>query len=576
MSGSPPPSSPKIRNGSIYARGAVDDKGQFWMHVKALESMMVAGGGTLPVNVRVIIEGEEEVGGEGIAKFVREHGDRLKADVALVSDTDMFAPDLPTLCVGMRGMIYTEIEVHGARSDLHSGQFGGAAPNPFFGLSQIIAKLKDEDGRILVPGVYDKVLKPSDAELHAWKTLPFDEEAYREAQVGSPALPGEPGYSVLERLWSRPTLEVHGMPGGFIGAGAKTVIPGQGGRESQHAPGAGHDPDGNLRAAQELRGIHRSQRLHGRDPPHPLRRPVRRRHGKPVRRRGDGGPCARSSARTQSSCAAAAQSRSSVTSSACSRRRRWSWVFGLPDDNLHAPNEKFNLSNFHRGDRVHCALSGPGRRLSVAFELVPDWAGSHQPDPARGTVRGGFSAGRWAKFPHGHEQGAAAVSRRAAGCASASQAQEGFPGRSYRGRGAGSLLLSVNLIPDLYPGEGPLGGIVSALEQTPHEWNLFLAVDMPLLPVSALRMLLFSAGRALVTMAHADGRVQPLCGVYSRRALPVLRAELQQGNRRVRAAAEATGPVSYWQARQPSWFTNVNTPEEFAAAENFGTPSTPK
>ncbi len=149
----------------------------------------------------------------------------LKADVALVSDTDMFAPDLPTLCVGMRGMIYTEIEVRGARTDLHSGQYGGAAPNPFVALAQVIAKLKDEEGRILVPGVYDRVLKPTEAELKAWKALPFEEEAYRAGQVGSTALTGEPGYGVLERLWSRPTLEVHGMPGGFIGAGAKTVIP---------------------------------------------------------------------------------------------------------------------------------------------------------------------------------------------------------------------------------------------------------------------------------------------------------------------------------------------------------------
>jgi acetylornithine deacetylase/succinyl-diaminopimelate desuccinylase-like protein len=218
-----PPFEPTERDGNIYARGAVDDKGQMWMHVKALESLMASG--TLPVNIRVIIEGEEEVGGEGIAHYVRDHQDVLKADVALVSDTDMFAPDLPTLCVGMRGMIYTEIEVHGARTDLHSGQYGGAAPNPFMALAQIIAKLKDEEGTILVPGIYDNVKRPSDAELKAWKTLPFEEEAYRTAQVGSESLTGEPGFSVLERLWSRPTLEVHGMPGGFIGAGAKTVIP---------------------------------------------------------------------------------------------------------------------------------------------------------------------------------------------------------------------------------------------------------------------------------------------------------------------------------------------------------------
>ncbi len=119
------PFEPEVREGNLYARGAVDDKGQMWMHVKALESLMVAGGGELPVNVRVILEGEEEVGGEGIAAFVREHGDELKADVALVSDTEMFAPDLPTLCVGLRGMIYTEIEVRGARTDLHSGHVRG-------------------------------------------------------------------------------------------------------------------------------------------------------------------------------------------------------------------------------------------------------------------------------------------------------------------------------------------------------------------------------------------------------------------------------------------------------------------
>src|SRR5246500_5073444 len=150
-----------------------------WMHVKALESLFASGGGKLPVNVRVIVEGEEEVGGEGIASFVREHGDELKADVALVSDTEMFAPDLPTLCVGLRGMIYTEIEVRGARTDLHSGMYGGAAPNPFVALAQIIAKLKDESGKILIPGIYDNLIPPSPEELAAWKSLPFDEEHYR-------------------------------------------------------------------------------------------------------------------------------------------------------------------------------------------------------------------------------------------------------------------------------------------------------------------------------------------------------------------------------------------------------------
>jgi acetylornithine deacetylase/succinyl-diaminopimelate desuccinylase-like protein len=219
-----PPFEPTERNGNLYARGAVDDKGQVWIQMKALESLL-AEGSKLPLNVRVIFEGEEEVGGEGIAAFVATKPPELKADFALVCDTELFAPGLPTLCVGLRGMIYTELEVRGARTDLHSGMYGGAAPNPFVALAQIIARLKDENGRILIPGFYDGIEPPSEEELTAWRSLPFDEEEYRKTEVGSKQLVGESGYSVLERTWARPTLDVHGMPGGFIGAGAKTVIP---------------------------------------------------------------------------------------------------------------------------------------------------------------------------------------------------------------------------------------------------------------------------------------------------------------------------------------------------------------
>jgi acetylornithine deacetylase/succinyl-diaminopimelate desuccinylase-like protein len=219
-----PPFEPTERNGNIYARGAVDDKGQVWAQVKALESLMTANKG-LPLNVIVLFEGEEEVGGEGIASYVASKPNDLKADFALVSDTDFFADGLPTLCVGLRGMIYTELEVRGAKTDLHSGMYGGAAPNPFVALAHIIAKLKDENGHILIPGFYDDVVPPSPEELAAWKSLPFDEEHYREAEVGSRELVGESGFSVMERTWARPTLDVHGMPGGFTGAGAKTVIP---------------------------------------------------------------------------------------------------------------------------------------------------------------------------------------------------------------------------------------------------------------------------------------------------------------------------------------------------------------
>jgi acetylornithine deacetylase/succinyl-diaminopimelate desuccinylase-like protein len=219
-----PPFEPTERNGNLYARGAVDDKGQVVMQLKALESLLAATG-SLPINVRVLLEGEEEVGGEGIAAYVASRPADLEADFALISDTELFAPGLPTLCVGLRGMIYTELEVRGAKTDLHSGMYGGAAPNAFVALAQILAQLKDEHGRIMIPDFYDDIIPPSAEELAAWESLPFDEEQYRIHEVGARELVGEVGYSVMERTWARPTLDVHGIPGGFTGAGAKTVIP---------------------------------------------------------------------------------------------------------------------------------------------------------------------------------------------------------------------------------------------------------------------------------------------------------------------------------------------------------------
>jgi acetylornithine deacetylase/succinyl-diaminopimelate desuccinylase-like protein len=219
-----PPFEPTERDGNLYGRGTCDDKGQVWAQIKGLESLM-ASNGKLPLNVRIILEGDEEVGGEGIEAYVASKPPELKADFALISDTELFAPGLPTLCVGLRGMIYTELEIRGAKQDLHSGMYGGAAPNPFIALAQILARLKDEDGHILIPGFYDDIIPPSPEELKAWHSLPFDEEHYRISEVGSRTLVGEAGFSVLERTWARPTLDVHGIPGGFIGTGAKTVIP---------------------------------------------------------------------------------------------------------------------------------------------------------------------------------------------------------------------------------------------------------------------------------------------------------------------------------------------------------------
>ncbi len=219
-----PPFEPVVRDGNLYARGSADDKGQMYMHIKAVEALLSTSG-TLPVNLRFLIEGEEEVGGESVAKFVAENPAKLKADVALVSDTELFAEGLPTLCIGLRGLIYTEIEARGPARDLHSGMYGGAAPNAVFGLIELLAKMKDANGKIQIPGMYDDVAPPTPAEKRSWEHLPFDEKDFLKNEVGSTQLTGEPGYSVLERTWARPTLEVHGIAGGFTGAGAKTVIP---------------------------------------------------------------------------------------------------------------------------------------------------------------------------------------------------------------------------------------------------------------------------------------------------------------------------------------------------------------
>ncbi len=220
-----PPFEPAIRDGNIYARGACDDKGQMYMHIKAIEALQHVYQGKLPLNVKFLIEGEEEIGGESIAKYVPLHKEKLQADVALVSDTELFADGLPTLCIGLRGLMYLEVEARGPARDLHSGMFGGAAPNAVFGLIELLAKAKDADGRLLIPGIYDDVIAPDSAEVESWQRLPFSEKEFLETGVGATALTGEPDQTVLARLWARPTMEVHGIAGGFTGAGAKTVIP---------------------------------------------------------------------------------------------------------------------------------------------------------------------------------------------------------------------------------------------------------------------------------------------------------------------------------------------------------------
>jgi len=217
-----PPFEPTVRNGKIFARGACDDKGQFYMHIKAFELMQATG--TLACNIKFMIEGEEEVGSDNLGTFVKANRERLAADVVLISDTAMISLETPSLETGLRGLSYLEVAVTGPNRDLHSGVYGGAVANPITVLAKLIASLHDEDNRITIPGFYDDVDELSPAEREALNQAPFDEAAYK-ADLGIRALWGEKGYTTIERTGIRPTLEVNGIWGGYIGQGAKTVLP---------------------------------------------------------------------------------------------------------------------------------------------------------------------------------------------------------------------------------------------------------------------------------------------------------------------------------------------------------------
>lgn len=217
-----PPFEPVIKNERIYARGACDDKGQFYMHVKALETMVATG--TLSCNVKMMIEGEEEVGSDHLGAFVRANKEKLRADVILISDTSIIANDVPSIEVGLRGLTYLEVEVTGANRDLHSGVYGGAVANPINVLCQMIASLKDENNHITIPGFYDKVQELSNAERSSINEAPFDLEEYKR-DLAIDEIEGEKGYTTIERTGIRPTLDVNGIWGGYTGEGAKTVLP---------------------------------------------------------------------------------------------------------------------------------------------------------------------------------------------------------------------------------------------------------------------------------------------------------------------------------------------------------------
>ncbi len=343
-----PPFEPVLRDGKLFARGSVDDKGQVYMHLNAIEAHLRVHG-KLPVNLKVVIEGEEESGGNGLEGFLTEHRSRLDADVIVVSDTAMLAPDQPALTYALRGILYTQIEVSGPSHDLHSGHFGGAVVNPANALCAIIAALKDGDGRITIPGFYDRVRPLTAAEREQLRAVPFNEAAYL-AESGAPAAAGEKGYTTLERATARPTLDVNGMWSGYIEPGAKTILPAKASAKVSMRLVAEQDPADLFPRFEAYvkrlvpAGVRTEvEHLHGclpfmTAPDHPMleraRRALTRAWSKPAAMVREGGsiPVMATFQKTHAlPCILMG--------------------FGLDDDNVHAPNEKFSLSSYFGGTK---------------------------------------------------------------------------------------------------------------------------------------------------------------------------------------------------------------------------------
>ncbi len=341
-----PPFEATIRDGEIYARGSADDKGQVFMHFKAIEAHLKQNG-TLPVNMKIILEGEEEVGSVNLDNFIREHKSELGADVVVISDSPMFARGVPSICYGLRGLVYFQIDLRGSNTDLHSGSFGGAVVNPAFALSQILAQMKDRGGRIKIPGFYDDVVALQEEERQAWAALPYNEKQYKK-DFGIPKVFGETGYTTLERTWARPTFEVNGLLSGFTGEGAKTVLPAVAMAKVSMRLVPNQTPDkiaelfdAHLRDVTPKTVELKITRMHGGKPwmtsydnPYvqAAGRAIERGFGrKPVFTR-EGGSIP-------------------VVSTFQEELGLPSVLFGvgLPDENAHAPNEKLDVANFHGG-----------------------------------------------------------------------------------------------------------------------------------------------------------------------------------------------------------------------------------
>jgi succinyl-diaminopimelate desuccinylase len=348
-----PPFEPTVRDGKVYARGATDDKGQMLTHVKSLEAWLRSGE-RLPLQVKILIEGEEEVGSEQLAAYLATHAERLQCDCVVVSDTSQFAPGVPAITYGLRGIAYFELLVSGPSQDLHSGIFGGGVANPALALARMLSSLIDDQGRIQVPGFYDGVVDLSEREKQEFAALPFSDEEFAR-QLGVNELAGEAGYSTIERRWARPSLDINGLWGGYQGEGAKTVLPARAGAKLSFRLVPDQEPDQiveGLRAHLARHappGVRWELREHHHAPGvvFPLESPYLQAAGRAVEtgfgkrpvfiREGGSIPIVNRFAR---------ELKADVL--------LLGW--GQNDDNLHSPNEKFSLADFHRGIRASAAL----------------------------------------------------------------------------------------------------------------------------------------------------------------------------------------------------------------------------
>jgi len=341
-----PPFEATVRGNELFARGATDDKGQLFVHVKALEAHL-GQTGSLPINARVVFEGEEEIGSPNLDQFIRDHRDELRCDVVVISDSGMFDKGVPSICYGLRGLSYFQIDLRGTTTDLHSGSFGGAVANPAFVLAQVLSQMKDRGGHVKIPGFYDDVRELTEIERNEFKRLPFNEKQYRKG-LGAPKLHGETGFSTLERTWARPTFEVNGLLSGFTGEGAKTVIPATAMAKVSMRLVPNQDPDKIAALFEDyVKKV----------APKSVELKVTRMHGgKPWMTELDNA-YVKAAARAielgfnRTPVYTREGGSIPVVSTFQSELNAPTVLFGLglPDENAHAPNEKFDLDNFFGG-----------------------------------------------------------------------------------------------------------------------------------------------------------------------------------------------------------------------------------